>query len=444
MARELVFRLGQTWKLSVLKKIEDTFPWLCIWLAVGWLAYLLLQSSLTPPVAVLCLGCGLWLRNATARLRNRGGPIALLPAWAQSVLLETRPLDAMAAVAVVVDAQKGIGLLFHLLAALRLDERERATFVDQLPARVRSFVLAPGLLHVMPRSLRACVAWDDAVRDVAERRHLLDRATEPQTGETATTDVVANGEPDDRLPVENGQAPTHLSSRGLRLTPSLTEALTAVRDCVPYLRRREPEGDRGSLVARRPGGDVARVVAEFNPWPTLLRVVSRRVAAWLRARLTFSTLSISALGAGGLLGAQLALSPASRRIAANSARLGIVCASASALLASVAAFAALHADRVFFLSASGEARAVAAPPRRAEELSDDPSHPTSDDDDDDERPSDDDLVPSPWPAAAAMLCTILFARSLRISSRANWVSPWSEQLARRLFEAFMRIKTPFE
>lgn len=464
-------------------KLQVALPWVCIWLGVAWLLYLLLQSALTPPVLVLCVGLGLWLRNAVARVRSQGGPIALLPAWAQSLLLETRPLDAMAAVAVVVDAQKGIGLCVHLLAALRLDERERATFVEQLPARVRSFVLAPGLLHVMPQCLRDFVTWGDSERQVAERGHMLVEAPLIAPGD-APRDEPDEEENDEILegivtsPARSwslletvrrcmGATAAGMARCSMGGQAGFLEVCTALRDCVPDLRRQQ------IVPAHRPRSrSVAQAVAEFNPWPTLLRVVSRRMAAWLRARLTFSALSTTTVFAGSFLGVQLAVSPASRRIAANSARLGAFFAASSALLASVTAFATLHSDRIFGLrhadSSSFSPRHASWRRRdRFERLLD-----YGDDDDADPRNSDtaavdmralshdelgcnddsqdeddvdvDDLSPSPWPAAAAMACALVCARSLRLTGTADWPSPFSAQLARRLFEAVVRLKSPVE
>lgn len=463
--REMLARLGREWKRSTIRRVEETFPVVCMWLGAAWIVYILLQSSLTPPVLVLCLGFSLWLRNSTARLRSRGGPIALLPPWAQSLLLETRPIDAMSAVAMLIDAQKGIGFFVHMLAALRLDEEERLVFIQQLPERVRRFVLAPGLLQVFPRSARNCISWipeDEQHHLPVEQAPVLvpfaDRGDSPRADEEDSEGVpvvapIGEGELEEVLP---------------RPHTGFRDLLTAARDFVPYLRRRDsalvPSAQRNP---QTPSSNMARAVAEFNPWPTLLRVVSGRVASLLRQKLTISTLSTTSLFAGSALSLQLAVSPTSRRIAANSVRLSVVFATTSALFISGAAFATLHANSFFKDSNSSNtfspkrarwahsSEDVTRPSlgdgeeKDADSFEEDGQQPStiesssSDDEDDDDISLREDKkkTPSPWPAATAMFFAVVCARNLDISYPAQVLSPLSAHVAHRLLDTLVRIKT---
>ena len=375
-----------------------------------WLLVLVVRSSLFPPFFLITLAGITWGKRVMVSLRERGGPISLLPRWARSLLTETRPLDAMSAMALVVDAQKGIGLCVHFLAALRLDEAERATFVEQLPTRLREFVLAPGLLQLVPQSVRALIAWDEPVGGVllgppeeilsdlnvveepgdapradpsfndddasssSEEEDFAFYEEEPSTqsrrrrpsfpqdigaltnGFIAHSDENLGGPRAAATTRESSSAASSSSDRGseddddtttnddnkvaasgagavfAHMRENLRNFLRSARRATPIASvRSASSGFLDSLVEvaktgllatlrkktrkrktkrvrrrqkREAPQSVVRAVAEFNPWPTLLRVVSRRAATWLREQLTVTTLTTTSIAAAAALSAQ--------------------------------------------------------------------------------------------------------------------------------------------
>ena len=551
-----------------------------------WLLVLVVRSSLFPPFFLMTLAGITWGKRVMVSLRERGGPISLLPRWARSLLTETRPLDAMSAMALVVDAQKGIGLCVHFLAALRLDEAERATFVEQLPTRLREFVLAPGLLQLVPQSVRALIAWDEPVGGVllgppeeilsdlnvveepgdapradpsfndddasssSEEEDFALYEEEPSTqsrrrrpsfpqdigaltnGFIAHSDENLGGPRAAATTRESSSAASSSSDRGseddddtttnddnkvaasgagavfAHMRENLRNFLRSARRATPIASvRSASSGFLDSLVEVAKAGllatlrkkttkrktkrlrrrqkreapqSVVRAVAEFNPWPTLLRVVSRRAATWLREQLTVTTLTTTSIAAAAALSAQLALSPASRRVAANSARLGGVIFATTALSTSVAAFCALHANSIVDSVAIARTasfsprnnpkteRPVKKPHYTTRERSDVGvedqfffNHPDDDDDDDDDDEKDDasrrtrdneddddddeSTLSQPSMTAAVLVCSYVVARSCDFRQFYDLLySPFAEQLSARFVNALMRLRAPFE
>mmetsp|Transcript_5466 Transcript_5466/g.8065 ORF Transcript_5466/g.8065 Transcript_5466/m.8065 type:complete len:513 (+) Transcript_5466:35-1573(+) len=356
-----------------LQVMDEIVPSLCIALGMVWLAYIVLSSAATPGVLLCFLGVALWTRRECRVLRDRGGPIALLPPWARTLLLETRPLDAMSAVAVVIDAQKGIGMLVHLLAALRLDAKERSGFAEQLPPRIRDLVLAPGLLHILPKSVKNYMSWGTKNTQQNQivskpKRKLIDAqeagGDAPRADDllVLTEDLVnrtrrshsENGleyqkRGGKRRKTKNGHFTTLRKKNQQQFFPVPEESdedesqpINANKSWWPFQSARRRMRSLKSTSFKSQSSTVARVVAEFNPWPTLYRVIQRRATGWLRQQISIRALASTAVASATCMGLQLTLSPASRRVAANTARLATIITATSAFIASGTAFVTLH------------------------------------------------------------------------------------------------------
>ncbi|KAJ1461058.1 hypothetical protein M885DRAFT_612228 [Pelagophyceae sp. CCMP2097] len=295
-------------------------------LATGALRLLWLFSALACalPLCLVAGGLALLAAAATRRLRARGGPISLLPNSLQAALNETRPIDAMSAIAMIVDGQHCVGILLHLITALRISDRERESFIEALPPRVKRYVLAPGLLRVLPRSIYRQIVWeDDAPPPPPRPSHPAPSAPPPPR---RVERRFLDAPPPPTATREMSRAPPVRSDRSDSVRSDRSDSVRSDRS--------ESRSDSAT--------SVIRAVVQFNPWPNLWRIVTGRVAGTLKVQLTRRRLCSAAAASAAALALQLQRSPRSREIAADTARFGALAASATALASSTAALAALY------------------------------------------------------------------------------------------------------
>eukprot|EP00629_Pelagomonadales_sp_RCC1024_P008427 CAMPEP_0119271008 /NCGR_PEP_ID=MMETSP1329-20130426/7775_1 /TAXON_ID=114041 /ORGANISM="Genus nov. species nov., Strain RCC1024" /LENGTH=431 /DNA_ID=CAMNT_0007271045 /DNA_START=203 /DNA_END=1495 /DNA_ORIENTATION=- len=227
---------------------------ICLYGAVR-LVVVLSATAWFYPLVVMLVGLRIVVKASVARVREMGGPIALLPPSWRHFIQTTSPLEAASYLATFVDFQHWIGVFIHSVQLLRIDAAERDEILRELPPRVRAWATRPGLL-------RTCGPVHDAL---------------VWGGEEAPREAA--------VPVfEEGEFP------GRRRAPTP----------IDY-------------------GDLAVAAAKINPWKTLIHILARRAYRSLRAHWPERHLAQKAGVAGALLGAQLLASPRMRAVARREA-----------------------------------------------------------------------------------------------------------------------------